>query len=131
MDTKPTAHYLKTMLQAYQECAEWSSTLRTDDGDAEANVDVEFDSVDNNGWHADDEAKALQECTEFAEANWADLWDVTAEQAGHDFWLTRNGHGAGFWDRGRGDAGRRLSDACKPYGEAYLWLDADGMVRCE
>jgi len=21
------------------------------------------------------------------------------EQAGHDFWLTRNGHGAGFWDR--------------------------------
>jgi hypothetical protein len=22
-----------------------------------------------------------------------------ARQAGHDFWLTRNGHGAGFWDR--------------------------------
>ena len=21
-----------------------------------------------------------------------------AAQAGHDFWLTRNGHGAGFWD---------------------------------
>ena len=21
------------------------------------------------------------------------------EQAGHDFWLTRNGHGVGFWDR--------------------------------
>lgn len=21
------------------------------------------------------------------------------EQAGHDFWLTRNGHGTGFWDR--------------------------------
>ena len=21
------------------------------------------------------------------------------EQAGHDFWLTRNGHGSGFWDR--------------------------------
>ena len=20
------------------------------------------------------------------------------EYAGHDFWLTRNGHGAGFWD---------------------------------
>ena len=20
-------------------------------------------------------------------------------QAGHDFWLTRNGHGSGFWDR--------------------------------
>ena len=22
------------------------------------------------------------------------------EQAGHDFWLTRNGHGVGVWDRG-------------------------------
>lgn len=22
-----------------------------------------------------------------------------AEQIGHDLWLTRNGHGAGFWDR--------------------------------
>lgn len=21
------------------------------------------------------------------------------DQAGHDFWLTRNGHGTGFWDR--------------------------------
>lgn len=46
----------------------------------------------------------------------------TAEQAGHDFFLTRNGHGAGFWDRywaqdalcARGD---KLSALCKPYGE--------------
>src|ERR1700728_2526765 len=24
-------------------------------------------------------------------------------QNGHDFWLTRNGHGTGFWDRGYTD----------------------------
>jgi hypothetical protein len=24
---------------------------------------------------------------------------LAIEQAGHDFWLTRNGHGVGFWDR--------------------------------
>ena len=23
------------------------------------------------------------------------------EQSGHDFWLTRNGHGTGFWDRSK------------------------------
>lgn len=28
---------------------------------------------------------------------WAEHWNP--EQLGHDFWLTRNGHGAGFWDR--------------------------------
>jgi hypothetical protein len=26
-------------------------------------------------------------------------------QVGHDFWLTRNRHGAGFWDRGYGKLG--------------------------
>ena len=27
------------------------------------------------------------------------LSDDAIEQAGHDFWLSRNGHGTGFWDR--------------------------------
>lgn len=27
------------------------------------------------------------------------LSDDKIEQAGHDFWFTRNGHGTGFWDR--------------------------------
>ena len=30
----------------------------------------------------------------------SELYDEA--QAGHDFWLTRNGHGVGFWDRGLG-----------------------------
>lgn len=38
--------------------------------------------------------------------------------AGHDLWLTRNGHGAGFWDRGLGALGERLSEAAKGYGSA-------------
>lgn len=29
--------------------------------------------------------------------------------AGHDLWLTRNGHGAGFWDRGAGALGDQLT----------------------
>lgn len=33
-------------------------------------------------------------------------------QAGRDFWLTRQGHGAGFWDRGLGEAGEALSALC-------------------
>jgi hypothetical protein len=30
------------------------------------------------------------------------------EQAGIDFWLTRNRHGAGYWDRGLGITGDKL-----------------------
>lgn len=35
---------------------------------------------------------------------------------GHDLLLTRSGHGAGFWDRGLGELGDRLSDAARVYG---------------
>lgn len=47
------------------------------------------------------------------------------EQTGHDFCLTRNRHGVGFWDRGYGDIGDRLSNMCKPYGSIHL-MESDG-----
>ena len=53
-----------------------------------------------------------------------DIQSIDPAQFGHDFWLTRNHHGAGFWDRGYGPAqttlGDRLTKLCKPYGEASL-----------
>jgi hypothetical protein len=43
-------------------------------------------------------------------------------QAGHDFWLTRNGHGVGFWEPGDWPKhGDELSEAAKSYGECYLY----------
>ena len=33
----------------------------------------------------------------------------TWEQVGHDFWLTSQGHGAGFWDRGLEELGDTLT----------------------
>lgn len=51
-------------------------------------------------------------------------------QLGHDFALTRAGHGAGFWDRGTGEVGDRLSKASKTYGNigcmVPLTRDEDG-----
>ena len=48
-----------------------------------------------------------------------------AELSGHDFALTRNRHGAGFWDRGLGEIGDMLTDECKPYGAHTLILCVD------
>ena len=48
-----------------------------------------------------------------------------AERFGHDLWLTRNGHGAGYWDRGLGELGERLSDAARSLGEAYACVADD------
>jgi len=50
-------------------------------------------------------------------------------RAGHDFWLTRNGHGAGFWD---GDwpepMAKALTDAAKDFGESNLYVGDDGQI---
>lgn len=52
------------------------------------------------------------------------------DQAEHDFWLTRNGHGAGFWDGSWEDeTGRRLTEISKSFGEFYLYVGDDGMIH--
>jgi hypothetical protein len=58
------------------------------------------------------------------------------EQAGHDFALTRNHHGAGFWDRGLGDVGDRLTEIAHGYGESNAWItdpddDSDNLAHLD
>ena len=52
-----------------------------------------------------------------------------AAQAGHDFWLTRCGHGAGFWD---GDwpepHATALDDAATSFGNVDLYVGDDGLI---
>lgn len=49
--------------------------------------------------------------------------------AGHDFWLTRCGHGVGFWDRGiPGDTGDKLTDAASKAGNIDPYIGDDGRV---
>lgn len=64
----------------------------------------------------------------FVSDNWEDLHGISAEQCGQDFVLTRNRHGAGFWDRGLGEVGERLASSAKPYGEVSLHLGDDDVL---
>jgi len=57
-----------------------------------------------------------------------DLSGITWGQLGHDFWLTRNGHGAGFWDRGLGDRGDSLTAICEALGEVWTYVGDDGYL---
>lgn len=59
--------------------------------------------------------------------------EYTWQGVGHDIWLTRNGHGVGFFDRKLGsfggyNIGNCLSEACKMLGEAYLYEGDDGLL---
>jgi hypothetical protein len=110
-------------VDAYLEAALWSSSV----GDDES-------PLDDQGYAIWDFAKkaiaeAIKDSNAFIRANRQDLESVgSAEQHGHDFWLTRNGHGAGFWDRGYGAIGKRLTEAAHAYGEASAYAGDDGKI---
>ena len=104
---------IEAMQQAYIECALWSSY----DDDMEpldawafpSNIsDITLDTM-------------KQDCVDFYNDMGPEIEKASDNymQHGHDFWLTRNGHGAGFWDRGY-DNGDILTDACAPYGSHDL-----------
>ena len=76
--------------------------------------------------HPDSLAAIRADCDAWRAANAKTLaaayaTGYTENQAGIDYYLTRNGHGAGFWDRGLGDVGETLSDACRG-SEVYAWF---------
>lgn len=49
-------------------------------------------------------------------------------QAGHDFALTRNGHGAGFWDGDWPVYGDLLTKASESFGEIDPYAGDDGLI---
>jgi len=121
---------LNEMLRAYAVCALWSST----DEDCEP-LDKRY-SVDDIAPETMQSMRA--DCEDFAKSNHNDLIEYCVamkrrewsgeEMAGHDFWLTRNGHGAGFWDRGLGAMGDRLTRAAKVYSSVDLYAGDDGLI---
>ncbi|AEK10196.1 hypothetical protein FDI14_gp119 [Mycobacterium phage SirDuracell] len=57
-------------------------------------------------------------------AKWGGLDNAArSAQFGHDFYLTRESHGAGFWDRGLGEPGEYLTGIAKSYGPAETLHD--------
>ena len=115
-----------TFVDAYITCALWSTN---DESTPEGGEPFDSNySVDD----MTDECKAAMraDCDAFVKANAADVARMANDsQAGHDFWLTRNGHGAGFWDRDLGDLGDRLTAAAKEFGETGLYLGDDKRIH--
>jgi hypothetical protein len=113
-------------VDAYLEAALWASST----GDDEDPLDDQGYSIHDFEQEAIDEA--IEDSNKFIKANRKDLEAVgSQEQHGHDFWLTRNGHGAGFWDRGYGEVGKRLSDAARAYGETNAYAGDDKKIYLE
>lgn len=69
------------------------------------------------------------DCSAFLEASDIpiELWSM----AGHDFWLTRNGHGSGFWDRPEiygEEKAQELTALAETFGPVDLYVGDDGSI---
>jgi len=109
---------------AYIEAALCSSTDNSDEqGGAPLDANYGLDDI-----APETLASIVNDCKAFQEAH-ADDIGSESERAGHDFWLTRNGHGAGFWDGDwEDDVGERLTEASHAYGSVDFYVGDDGLL---
>lgn len=113
---------------AYGSAEEDAADPAGPDGQRRGTFDRSFLDLDYDTDHLSAEllAHICEDCAAFQRDNRADLDRAGSDdQNGHDFWLTRNGHGVGFWDRGYGAVGDTLSDAARAYGEENWYVDRE------
>ncbi len=118
----------------YAEAAMWSSSDESDESGGEP-MDNNYDFSDL----ADETVQQMtQDCDKFQQEN-EDLLEKAygatgqdSSQAAYDFWLTRNGHGAGFWDgdwdTDEFDFGEVLTEAAEKFGAVDLYVGDDGKI---
>jgi hypothetical protein len=117
----------ETFLHQYVDTALWSSTNDTENGEMGNGNSFQSDNYDIEDLSLCCLQQMKHDCLDFMVSNW-DMIKDDVSQAGHDFWLTRNGHGAGFWDGDWGEFGDKLTDESKPYGSVYLYLGDDEKI---
>jgi hypothetical protein len=130
---RPARPKLDPFTRAYVEAALWSSTDESDEQGG--------DPLDKNYGIEDIDPKTMaamvRDCADFqkrfdhliedddspAIRRWG-RWEL----AGHEFWLTRNGHGAGFGDGNFPKHDDELSDIAETYGYFELYVGDDGVI---
>lgn len=132
--------FLDDMTQAYLHAALWSSTDSDDN-------DEPFDSHHGlTDFSAETCREAFFYCARFlqdalpiidheVENNTNDATEVrtiedklAADQMGYDLWLTQAGHGTGFWDRGLGELGKKLTELAKRERDLNVVKGDDGKL---
>lgn len=126
-------------LRGYVTAALWSSSDESDESGGEP--------LDRNYSESDIAAGTMRrmrmECMRFFKANRADLVEYCIQRridpsqgtcmdyAGHDFWLSSNGHGSGFFDRYDVDKvlRDRLQNASKHAHGLDLYVGDDGEIH--
>lgn len=112
---------IQTLFDAYLEAAVWADEPFGYDGQVFSDNAL---------------AEAWGDCQDFLDTFGEEI-DALGHyaQAGHDLWLTRNGHGAGFWDREDDVWPKNMRDRMTQYaemlGECSLYISDDNEIEFE
>lgn len=128
------SEYIETAVRHAAIALLWQASDATEDGNG-------FPISDGGNEYSDMVVTEVPYLTEAVTAflsypqtgHWLEVDNVSAAMCGHDFILTANHHGVGFWDRGY-RFGDQLTSATRGYSfeaEFALWGDdADGDEHC-
>lgn len=107
---------LDEIVRGYVECALWTG---------------EFDNYTAKDLSSDAKEKMRKDCEEFYNKNkyLVDEHNVDGEHFGHDLWLSRNGHGTGFFDGDYGKECEPLQSNARKMGECYLYMTHLGQIE--
>lgn len=130
----------REFIGGYTDAMKWANTIMEVGDDPETSDIESFDAAnDIRVWNFDHASmvRIVEVCDDFLRAAEPMLRAATMISAhdkygprdmsdhGHDFALTQNHHGAGFWDRGYPSVlGDALTDAAQGYGEATAYASA-------
>jgi len=106
---------------SYLECAVWDSVESMDD------------TLGIDDFNSDTIVAMRKEFNDFcAQVETLELVDlpdfISDEMLGYDFWMTRSGAGAGFWDGDWGSLGSELTDMSQTFGKRDLYIGDDGEI---
>ncbi len=114
----------------------WETALWTSTGNDDKPLDRDYGIEDI---HIDTRSLLEKECEDFlrrlSEEGLLEkaISKTNLETIMHDFWLTRNGQGAGFWDGDydedfNDNFGQKLTDVAKEFGSVELYVGDDGVI---
>ena len=113
-ENKTNQRDIDEILKEYLVGALWSN-----DFDDKSISDIADSSIDD----------ARKEITWFVNSAGKYIDKIPNDEIGHDIWLTRNGHGTGFWDRGYSDKKTELlKHLCKLLGTADAYIGDDDKI---
>lgn len=114
----------------YVETALWSEVDFDTEAPFDANYSIEDLSPETEAQFKHDLEAFFTAAEDKIQASWV-ISDCVKESlwvdAAHDFWLTRNRHGAGFWD-GHWEDGGVLTEAAHKFSECTLYVGDDKLI---